>query len=149
MTIIKEINLAIYPVSVFVVCSDVYTDILPKINSHFKRNHANAEPFTNIHIPDQDRCSAFVISSGTIIYLVLPFNEEETNRHSQLQHIPTLNNIIPHEALHVTSIIMDLVGIRFDRHNDEPIAYLIGHISGQTTSVFLAFLHNLEVEVTL
>ena len=145
MTTIKEIDITIYPVSVFVVCTDSYWQILSKVNAHFKRVCPSGEPFSNINVPDQDRCTAFVISSGTFIYIVLPFNKEETNRSCQLHFIPTLNGITAHEALHVTSVIMDLVGIRFDRNNDEPIAYLVGHIAEKATISFLDFLYKLNL----
>lgn len=37
--------------------------------------------------------------------------------------------VISHEASHVATKIFDGLGIRLDANNDEPYAYLLGHIS--------------------
>ena len=38
--------------------------------------------------------------------------------------------VLAHESYHMTSMIMDLVGILHDPNNDEACAYLNGHIAG-------------------
>lgn len=56
-------------------------------------------------------------------WLILPIHEK----------IGKINvNTVAHEALHITRMILDSRGVKFDPHNDEPFAYMVGWITGTT-----------------
>jgi hypothetical protein len=151
MTTITEIPLSIYPYSVYVLCSDTYAEIMPKLNAHRQRTFVNPPKLEPNNVPEEGVNQAYVIYHGSHAYIVLPLDKEANNRRNQLHHIPTLTLVCAHEALHVTSLIMEYVGIRWDTQNDEPIAYLVGHISKHAASAMLIFLEkaNLLRYVTL
>jgi hypothetical protein len=151
MTIIKEINLAIFPVNIFVLCTNDWSTIIPTINKHIRKTYQDPTVIDDSHIPEEHQCTPFVLKvpHHNAAFLIYPFYPEETVIGAKLQHVPTLAAITAHEALHITSEVMHHTGIRWDHQNDEVIAYLTGHITKHAITIFLAFLYNLGVGVTL
>ena len=151
MTTIKEIQLDMYPVNLFVLCTDEWDDIIPSVNKHLRKHYHDPAIIDNTHIPHLDHCTAFTlrIPHNLTSFIVFPFNPDETIPNAQLHHVPTLAGVTAHEALHVTSELMEHTGIRWDPNNDEPIAYPLGYITRKAIQIFLAFLFKLEIEVTL
>lgn len=47
---------------------------------------------------------------------------------------------IAHEATHIANLVFKHAGVIFDKDNDEPLAYLIGWISGQIHDLHLKYL---------
>ena len=62
-------------------------------------------------------------------YMGLTFNHE--GEYYIYSNGYDIYNTIPHETVHVVSMICDHRDILFDKTNHEMIAYLVGYISGQ------------------
>jgi len=60
-----------------------------------------------------------------IFILYIPFRDGKVNW-----------EVVCHECYHMTTMIMDLVGIKADPDNDEPGAYLIGYMVSNIQHIF-------------
>ena len=147
MTTIKEIQMDLYPVSVYVLCTTDINEVTPAINKHCRQHHKHIKP--NFLIPEHDQFIAFVTSHQSIIFLIILIDPLETNDRNQVQYTPTMARIIAHEAVHVMSRLLMYIGAYYSNDNDEFYAYPLGHITGDTTFHLCHFLEAINLQPTV
>ena len=140
MTTISKIELSLYPYHIYTLCTDNRNEIVPQINRFIRKHYLNEQPLPLNSLDSTTNSTGFVVKNDGYAFIVLPLDMESNNTLNQLHHIPTLMRVCAHEALHCTSFIMDSIDIRWDPNNDEPIAYLVGHIAKHSLNAFIDFL---------
>jgi len=146
LTIINKIPLDLYPCGAYVIATTETGNILKIINNHLAKNHPN-ESLIEYEIPPS--LVAFCCVRNAVSYMVLPIPENYMESHSKddLLYLPSVCSIIAHEATHISSHIVNYVHIKFDAENDEPFAYLNGHIARVATNTLLQLLDKLKLKI--
>jgi hypothetical protein len=123
-----EIHIPIYKVDILFTrasTEDEYREVAAEYERQHRLLYPDAKESSHTSLADRV-VDVFAETSSSYGAFVQVFADEK-------RHLPILCRVSPkarlstfvHESVHIASEIMDYVGIRWDRQNDEPIAYLI------------------------
>jgi hypothetical protein len=149
MTTINKVPIEIYPYDVFVICTDTPDEIVSVINRKIKqiRRPRNIEEllYDKNHFKGISGYNAITQSADCMSFIVLKYDESREDCADRITLTQNCAEFSAHESLHVVSDIMKQVGIRWDADNDEPIAYLVGHIAKHCIINFKEFLNKIQL----